>query len=161
MRGLIPAKPLFMDEFYSRYDPKPKNVNRYIYADIIKDVAGPAVNKFYPSKDALWQDDPASIHRTDVAVTVFFNEFKNRVPHDKQAPKMADVWPIENVWGMIKCRLEEDLTSIKQMKNVITKEWKNISDDKDLCKSLIYSIPKRCQAMINKKGCQIAKKDYD
>ena len=56
----------------------------------------------YPRGDALWQDDPARIHRSQVALGAVSLNFKYRVPHIQQAAKMSDVWPIENVWAILK-----------------------------------------------------------
>ena len=46
-------------------------------------------------------DDPASIQRTAEAIEAC-SAFMSRIPHEQQAPKMADVWPIENVWAILK-----------------------------------------------------------
>ena len=54
-----------------------------------------AVQKLY-GNHAVWQDDPARIHCTAEALQAC-KAFSARIPHDVQAPKMANVWPIENV----------------------------------------------------------------
>ena len=56
-----------------------------------------AVNAVYPDGDAIWQDDPArSIHRTKDALAAC-SAFPERIPHDQQAAKCSDIWPIEQV----------------------------------------------------------------
>ena len=57
----------------------------------------PAVAAVYPAGDAIWQDDPASIHRTRNALHAC-SAFAERIPHDVQAAKCSDIWPIEQVF---------------------------------------------------------------
>ena len=61
----------------------------------------PAVQKLYPWNNDAWQDDGASIHRSKIALDSIDRNFKERIPYDLQAPKMAEIWPIENVWAII------------------------------------------------------------
>ena len=45
-KGMVPSEwPIFMDEFYENYNSTPKNVNGNMYADLVRDYAGPAVNE--------------------------------------------------------------------------------------------------------------------
>ena len=60
----------------------------------------PQLMELYRNR-AIWQDDPTMIHRTAEAVQAC-SVFSSRIPHKHQTPKMADVWPIENVWSIIK-----------------------------------------------------------
>ena len=57
--------------------------------------------------DGVWQDDPATIHRCADTLAAVQERFNFRVPHDKQSAKMADVWPIENVWAIVKDKVKE------------------------------------------------------
>lgn len=66
------------------------------YAWMIRNKAVPAVNTVFPDGNAVWQDDPASIHRTKDALEAC-KAFAERIPHDKQAAKCSDTWPIEQV----------------------------------------------------------------
>ena len=108
----------------------------------------------------MWQDDPATIHRTPVALEAC-SAFKTRVPHEIQAPKMADIWPIENVWAILKEGVKaKEPKSKAQLKKVITQVWRQMDRDKDMCKRLITSIPNRLKAVINVGGRQVTKADY-
>ena len=40
-----------------------------------------------------------------------------------QAPNLADVWSLENVWAIIKERVKDPL-STKELRKVIRKEWR-------------------------------------
>ena len=83
------------------------------------------------------------------------------VPHDLQAPKMADVWVIENVWAIIKQKVKAPEPQKKEvLRKVITKALREINSDKSLLLRLMSSIPKRLQAVIDKGGAQIRKSDY-
>ena len=57
-----------------------------------------------------------------------------------------DVWPIENLWGILNMRVKarEPLTK-EDLRRIIEEEWCKIDDDKDLCRRLMRSIPKRLQ----------------
>ena len=48
-----------------------------------------------------------------------------------------------------------------QLKQEIIKAWREIDQDKELCKRMICSIPKRLNAVIAKDGAQIQKEDYE
>ena len=63
---------------------------------MIRTKAVPAVQAVFPDGNAVWQDDPASIHRTRDALDAC-SVFNERIPHDKQAAKCSDIWPIEQV----------------------------------------------------------------
>ena len=67
------------------------------YAWMIRNKAVAAVQEVYPAGDAIWQDDPASIHRTQAALDAC-SAFAERIPHNVQAAKLSDVWPIEQVF---------------------------------------------------------------
>ena len=108
---------------------------------------------------AVWQDDPARIHRTQEALEAC-SAFKFRIPHEHQAPKMADVWPIENVWSIVKDRVLEKNPESKAQR-VIIQVWKEVNRDKAMFRRLINSIPKRLQAVIEVEGDQISKPDYE
>ena len=79
-----------------------------------------SVQELYGNQ-AVWQDDPARIHQTAEALEAC-DAFDSRFPHDLQAPKMADVWPIENVWSIVKQKVMEKEPKTKpQLKKVILK----------------------------------------
>ena len=156
-RGLVPSdKPVFMSDFYKDYNPVPKTVNGEMYADLVRSYAAPAVNELYPDGSACWQDDPASIHCCQAAITAVSECFNKRLDHFKQCPKFSDVWLIENVWGIVKDRVsKKKCENLGQLKREITKVWRSINADKPLLRRLMSSIPKRCQAVIQSRGDQI------
>ena len=61
---------------------------------------------------------------------------------------MSDVWPIENVWAILKQDLDKvEVNDVKSLRREIKRSWCPISQDKELCKRLISFIPKRLQAV--------------
>ena len=50
----------------------------------------------------IFQDDQDSKHRTKVAIEVIHDHFEERTEPDDGDVKFTDVWPIENVWGIMK-----------------------------------------------------------
>ena len=55
-----------------------------------------AVRAVFPDGGEIWQDDPASIHRTQDAINAC-SVFAERIPPEVQAAKCSDIWPIEQV----------------------------------------------------------------
>ena len=58
-----------------------------MYADLVRDIAAPAVQELYPEGNAIWQDDPASIHRCEAALTAVSESFNKRIDPCVQCPK--------------------------------------------------------------------------
>ena len=121
----------------------------------------PAVQQIYPRNNAVWQDDGAKIHRSKVALEAIDRNFRYRIPYDLQAPKMADAWPIENVWAIIKQELDgQEFQDITSLRAGIRAAWRRTSQNQKLCTQLISSTPKMLEAVIKKNGNQITKEDY-
>ena len=67
------------------------------------------------------------------------------------------------MWSLVKERVkakEPTNTNKAQLKRVITTVWKEINENKVLCKKLIQSIPARLEAVISVKSRQVRKEDY-
>ena len=54
----------------------------------------------------------------------------------------------------------EKCSNDQQLKKAIIAAWREIDDDKALCRHLMASLPHRLQAVIDKEGRQIQKEDY-
>ena len=94
LAGRKSESPVFMSDFYKNYNPVSKNMNGAMYADLVRGYAAPAVEDLYPEGDAIWQDDPASIHRCAAALAAVNDSFNRRLDHEVQCPKFSDVWLI-------------------------------------------------------------------
>ena len=83
-----------------------KGVNGLMYLYMVTSHVVPAVRQLCGNR-AVWQDNPAWIHRTAEALEACA-AFTSRIPHDIQALKMADVWPIEKCRAIVKERVMEE-----------------------------------------------------
>ena len=107
-KSLIPATPLFLDEFLNEYEwrkGEKKTTNGSRYIDLLKNVAIPAIAQLSPHDDYIVQGDTSRIHRT-LSVLKFVEEnILGRIDDNDQAMKMDDVWSIENLWSNIQQEL--------------------------------------------------------
>jgi len=66
-------------------------------------------------------------------------------------PYSPDLSPIENLWSILKARIEHRLIrTIDEVERVLKEEWEAI--DKDLLIRLAHSMPARCQAVVQNRG---------
>ena len=117
--------------------------------------------ELYPRGDCWFQDDEAKIHRTQEVLSKVDELFNHRVP-PKMASCTADLYPIENVWSILKAEVskKQPILDVKQLKKIITHKWREMNRDKDLMKRMIGSVPRRVEAMLKLKGNQVHKSDY-
>ena len=102
------------------------------------------------------QSGRMTLYRCRAALEAVEDQFSRRLDHRQQCPKFSDVWPIENVWGIIKDRVDKKkCENLASLKREITKAWREMNADKNLLARLIGAIPKRCRAVISVNGDQI------
>ena len=95
-------------------------------------------------------------HGAAISVDAVEETFKSKVDYRTHTPKMADVWPIENVWAIGK-----SCTNKVHKRTAATESHCSSLDQvKALCQGLMTSLPFRLQAVIKKNGSQIQKEDY-
>ena len=71
---------------------------------------------------------------------------------------MADIWPVENIWSIVNELVKSKEPKNKvQLKTIITRVWREINSEQELCKRLMQSIPARLEAVIAKEGRQFRK----
>ncbi|CAF3794840.1 unnamed protein product [Rotaria sp. Silwood1] len=164
-RGLIPKEsPIFIDDWLKteceKLGKKRHTMDRFLYIKLIEKELKPHIDMIFPDVNVIWQDDADSKHRSSYALNKIDELFYERITPDEEASKMADIWPIENVWGHIKEKIDGcEITNIAMLRNKIVKIWNTITPK--MCSKLINSIPKRLQCLINKQGYPINKKDYN
>ena len=101
-------------------------------------------------------DEPFHRQNSTAALTAVSEAFAKRLDHMKQCPKFLDVWPIENIWGIIKERVaKKKCENLNQLKREITRVWRDLDADKSLHARLMKSIPVRCRAVVENHGAQI------
>jgi len=71
-------------------------------------------------------------------------------------PYSPDLNPIENLWSWFSNRLDVgDCSTVEKLQDPIAEEWEKMQDDEtalEYMKSLVASMPRRCQAVIDAKG---------
>ncbi len=77
----------------------------------------------------------------------------------KEAEGKSDDWsnmspdlnPIEHLWGILKCNVEErKVSNIHQLCDVVVEEWKRTPAG--TCEALVNSMPKRVKAVLENNG---------
>ena len=64
-----------------------------------------------------------------------------------------DLNPIENAWSWVKMRLKESsATNIEEWKQDITRLWVTKMSENDYLQSLVTSMPRRMQEVLEKEG---------
>ena len=75
---------------------------------------------------------------------------------------MADFWPIENIWAILKLKIVKiNICNLAQLKREISKAWREMDADKELCRRMMRSMHQRASAIIQKEDNQIFKNDYE
>ncbi|CAF1611292.1 unnamed protein product, partial [Didymodactylos carnosus] len=161
-QGLFPKQSLiFVDEWLELIRPQCSDPRKKIYftgdryARFIRTiVADKAATELGSLRNVIFQDDQDPKQRMQVALNAVKHVFINRIEPEDCAAKLADVWPIENVWGALKEKLRGRLyDNMEQLKNDIKKEWKKFSIL--LCQQMMDKIPARLKLVIDQGGNQI------
>src|SRR3954469_10559809 len=77
--------------------------------------------------------------------------FNNGIQCIDFPPYSPDLNPIENLWADLARRVEEfQCETMEELQDIVAEEWKKT--DKELLRSLVRSMPERCQAVIDAKG---------
>ena len=78
----------------------------------------------------VWKDDFDRKHRTSDNLKLIDEKFKSRLSTKFQSGKMDDVWPIENVWGILKTKLDSmNVNSSEELKRAICQKWQEIDSN--------------------------------
>ena len=145
-RGLIPPSPLiFIDDWLTvecqKINKKKRTMDRFLYVKLVKQLKV-HIDPLYNDVHVIWQDDGDSKHRSYYAIEKISEIFDDRINPEEQSDKMADIWPIENIWSIIKEKLKrEEIQNVSMLKRKIVKIWKTITPT--MCSNLINFIPRR------------------
>ena len=87
---------------------------------------------------------------------VIYDRFEERIELNGGDAKFADVWPIENVWGIPKEKPQgQTFDNLDSLVNFINSEWRKIASEQ--CEAMIDKIPKRLAQVIRLNGNQVYK----
>ena len=165
--GLFPTNsPIFFSDWLKKECKRKKKkkitMDGAIYFTFLKNVVFPQMEidlGYDCFEKYLWQDDPDTKHRMTHVMNLIEEKFDERVNAAAQSSKMSDVWPIENVWGMVREGLgSKEFRNVKKLKKAIVKEWTKITPDQ--CARMMTSIPRRLKAVMKCNGQQINKGMY-
>lgn len=163
---LIPKKgPFFFSDWLKdhckKIGKKKCTLDNEIYAYFIENVVCDIIRRELPHEPEyyIFEDDNDTKYRTPYVREQLSRIFPNRIPPNRIASKMADVWSIENVWGDLgeACRMK-DFDNLEQLKKYLSYLWRQIRPE--TIKKMVLSLPYRLQAVIDKEGEEITKKDY-
>jgi hypothetical protein len=138
-RGVGQAE-IFVDEF---------DATKYV--DILQHNLIQTALHFYPREAWWFQQDNAPQHTSNLAKRWFHNHGVNLIDFPPYSP---DLNPIENLWNILKARIEKRLARTREeVERVLKEEWEAL--DKNLLAKLAASMPARCAAVIANKGHKV------
>ena len=127
-------------------------MNAKTYCKVLEESLVPFLNKL--KGDPVFIEDNTPIHKAQF--TTAWREDQN-IKNIRWPPQSPDLSPIENIWAQLKLAVESRKPrekNIAQLLVVLQEEWNNLRETNNLC-TLVKSMPKRVQLVINMKGMPI------
>lgn len=123
-------------------------MNHHMYLNILKqNLKSSAENMGILNSFKFYQDNDPKHKAHNVRLWLLYN-----CPKVLDTPAQSpDLNVIEHLWHELELRVRKHaITNINELKDKLTAEWANISQD--LCKKLVSSVPKRLREVIKCKG---------
>lgn len=118
------------------------------YVDILQHNLIQTALHFYPSGPWWFQQDNAPQHKANVSKAWFHNHGVSLIDFPPYSP---DLNPIENLWNIIKQRVERRLVhTVDEVERVLKEEWEAVNTE--LLAQLVATMPARCQEVHNNRG---------
>jgi len=127
-----------------------ENLNGTLLTKIYQKALLPSVNKLIENPESGWvlQEDNDPKHKSKIATKW---RLDNGVDRLKWASASPDLNPIENVWSLLKAKVEEkNCSTIKQLRAEIKKQRRALPNDYAI--NLVKSLKKRLLAVIANNG---------
>ena len=124
-------------------------VNAEKYLSILRESRITTFVKNHPDPHPLLMEDGAPAHRAKVVAQWHADRGIKLLPN--WPGSSPDLNPIENVWGVMKRRIEkENPTNLEGIKKIILRVWRAL--DGDFLRKLYDSMPRRMDLVIKAKG---------
>jgi hypothetical protein len=118
------------------------------YVDILQHNLIQTALHFYPNEHWWMQQDNAPQHTSHAATRWFHNHGVDLLDFPPYSP---DLNPIENLWSILKQRVESRLArTVDEVEQVLREEWEAL--DQSLLTRLAQSMPNRCKAVVHNRG---------
>jgi uncharacterized protein (DUF2267 family) len=132
------------------------NMDKTLYKEILQDEQDRTINfaaeELNLRRDQMvFQHDDDPKHTSNLVQEYLKNQEYQVLEWPSQSP---DLNPIENMWRLLKIRLNEYDTPPKGMQELyerVTKVWYDVID-KEECRNVIHSMPRRIEQCIRRKG---------
>lgn len=124
-------------------------VNANKYEEILEEGLLPSIPRLQTQGDEYtFQQDGAACH-TAKKITAWLQE--KEIPVLKWPANSPDLSPIETLWGKMKKQLRHNPPrTLNELKAMLQAVWDTITPE--MCNSLVDTMPRRLQAVIEKKG---------
>ncbi len=128
-------------------------VNSDQYCHIIDLKVAHELQQKFPDGDGVFQHDLAPSHTSKKTMKKLRDMNINVLDWPGNSP---DVNPIENLWAIVKYRLEsEDTTTKSKLISAILHIWNHDEDLQKNCVTLVHSMLNRVRSLIKAKGAHI------
>ncbi|CAF1042250.1 unnamed protein product [Rotaria sordida] len=125
------------------------------YATFLHEKVILAINEVVEDlNEAIFQDDQDSKHRTQITMDVVYDLFEERIQSNDGDAKFAEVWPIENVWRIMKEKTRgKTFENLDSLVGLVNSESQKIILKQ--CEAMIDNIPKRLAKVTQLNGNQV------
>ena len=107
-KGILPRdKPIYMNEWIKQHakycrNPRKPTLNGKLYSIFLRKVVYKLLLKHFSANEIsniIFEDDNDRKQRTKAVMEIRNELFPSALDTEHQAPRMADLWCIEHIWG--------------------------------------------------------------
>lgn len=153
-----PPKKMFWGSFSAKGTGRLVNVEGMMNSDKYKVILQthllPMMRRDFPDGDSIFQQDLAPCHTSRKMLTFFEESGLTVLDWPGNSP---DINPIENLWAIIKRRLQkEDCSTMQKLISAVIKVWYHDEELAEMCSNLVESMPNRVQMLVKARGGHIS-----